>query len=92
MAFKYPKNPVAYLKTMLEPGSDEFFTRRGIGCLNKCSFCPAVPPSHLIYPSQRWRWLYSHAVKRHRGKEKPIKIGAQHGVERSREAMRPSVH
>lgn len=84
--FKRPKNPLAYLNHLMPRGYNTYFTRRGIGCMIRCSFCPAIPPEYLT-GYQRWRWLAAHMAMFHHGKAKPAlpQIGAAHGAERSQE-------
>jgi hypothetical protein len=87
--FKKPKNQLAYLNHLMPRGYHGYFTRKGIGCLIRCSFCPALPPVGLT-GYQKWRWLCAHVALMHHGKERPAKPGAGHRVEQSQEPMRRS--
>lgn len=83
--FRRPKNPLAYLNHLMPSGSLRFFTRRGIGCMIRCPFCPTLPPQELS-GYQRWRWMTAHiASKHHQENIKIVKIGSIHAVERSQE-------
>lgn len=84
--FKKPKNPLSYLNHLMPRGYHSYFTRRGIGCLIRCSFCPAEPPAGLT-GYQKWRWLCAHTALMHHGREKPS-VGNR--VEQSQEPLRRS--
>jgi hypothetical protein len=88
--FKQAKHPLAFLGLR---GVNKWFTRWGNGHKVRCGFCQADPPSHLKYTSQKWKWLSGHQAVYHHGDQMPAdKIGSLHGVQRSQERMRPSIH
>ena len=82
--FKKPKNPLSYLNRLMPRGYHSYFTRRGIGCLIRCSFCLATAPAEFT-GYQKWRWMSAHLALMHHGKEKP---SATPRVEHSQEPMR----
>lgn len=89
--FKRPNNPVSYLRGLVPQGSMGYFTRRGIGWLIRCPFCPHTPPSHFS-GYHKWRWLTAHIAKMHHAKDEHlfVRVGATHGVEHSQERARPN--